>query len=106
MAVEVVCWYCFSSSSPPSAPEVSDSGRSRKKVTWAAEDSLTTVHYFEMDESERGKGEEEVEEKELVLVTIFFFYNCSEFQELTEFLGRSPAGEVDGEGGSECREDV
>ena len=27
----------------------------KKKVSWASEDNLTSVHYFELDESERGK---------------------------------------------------
>ena len=27
----------------------------KKKVSWAAEDSLVSVHYFEMDESERSE---------------------------------------------------
>ena len=32
-----------------------DPTKKKKKVTWASDDSLTKMHYFEMDESERGK---------------------------------------------------
>lgn len=30
-------------------------GHKKKKVSWAGDDSLTKIHYFELDESERGK---------------------------------------------------
>ena len=32
----------------------SEPGSKKKRVTWASDSNLTTMHYFEMDESERG----------------------------------------------------
>ena len=33
-----------------------DGKKKKKKVSWATEDNLTRVHYFQLDESERGRG--------------------------------------------------
>ncbi len=35
------------------APQ-SDPAHKKKRVSWAGDDSLTKIHYFELDESERG----------------------------------------------------
>ena len=29
-------------------------GKKKKKVSWATEEKLTKIHYFQLDESERG----------------------------------------------------
>lgn len=44
---------CADGSAPPGD---GDGGVSTKKkqVSWASDDNLATVHYFELDESERG----------------------------------------------------
>ena len=34
-----------------------EDGKKKKKVSWATEDNLTKVHYFHLDESERGESE-------------------------------------------------
>ena len=34
--------------------ESGDPSKKKKKVTWAVDDNLTMVRYFELDESERG----------------------------------------------------
>lgn len=39
-----------------SSGNIGEEGKKKKKsVSWAEEDNLVNIHYFEMDESERGK---------------------------------------------------
>lgn len=43
------------SANEPEDMEVTNINKKKKKVTWASDDNLTTMHFFELDESERGK---------------------------------------------------